>query len=94
MSLAQKGIVLSSLLAVMHSPDWIVYGTAEDKIYFVNTQTQGLQLTVLFLCSALFNIIFQLDKNTATFNNQCVIYHILICYTVIFYMSTLFSLDL
>ena len=38
----QRGIGLSSLVAVMHSPDWVAYSTAQDKIYFVNTQTQGL----------------------------------------------------
>lgn len=42
----QRGVGLSSLVAVMHSADWIAYSTAEDKIYFVNTQTQGLQSTV------------------------------------------------
>ena len=38
----QRGIGLTSLVAVMHSSDWVAYSTAQDKIYFVNTQTQGL----------------------------------------------------
>ena len=48
----QKGVVLSSLLAVMHSPEWIAYSTAEDKIYFVNTQTQGLQLSIYLFATS------------------------------------------
>lgn len=42
----QRGVLLSCLAAVMHSSDWIAYSTAGDKIYFVNTQTRGVQLIV------------------------------------------------
>ena len=37
----QKGIDPSALVAVMYSDQWRAHITNEDKIYFVNTQSQG-----------------------------------------------------
>lgn len=38
----QRGIEPSALAAVMHSDQWTAHSTAEDKIYYVNTQTKGI----------------------------------------------------
>ena len=42
-SLKQNGIPPASLAAVLRSPQWKAYTTAEDKIYYVNVATQGKQ---------------------------------------------------
>lgn len=42
----QKGIEPSALAAVMHSDQWRAHITNEDKIYYVNTQSQGIPLVM------------------------------------------------
>lgn len=40
----QKGIEPAALAAVAHSEEWTAHVTNEDKIYYVNTQSKGMQL--------------------------------------------------
>ena len=39
-SLEQKGIPMAQLVSVLRSPEWLVYATEDNKLYYVNVATQ------------------------------------------------------